>query len=281
MKRLVATLILMMMTSAAFPITIAAQVSDEDVDQALAVAEGNAEVAELLDGRQYIIADIKLYVYSGPQFSKSTVPPPPPVPTGEIEITLVFTERFQFRGHEVAQLMVFVNSSITKVVGYYLIDSGIDKLPIMGRVALTEFQEQRGLDLALADPLVAAFLDGKPYDIARMDGMLPRSGGEDTGRPGVFITFTFNKEYKFKGDIYNPPYRDEKTYYLEGTVKGLEVMVNLETGKIVHMYPNVTSIPIPLSQWLMYAGIIATGLLIGAGVYYWLRRAGYREDSQV
>ncbi|AKG54374.1 hypothetical protein DGWBC_1759 [Dehalogenimonas sp. WBC-2] len=277
MKRLVGTLILIIMSVAASPIAVSAQVSEEDANRALAVALGNAEVAELLAGRPYIIADVKPYVYSGPQFSNSTVPPPPPVPTGEIEITLVFTERFQFRGHEVAQLMVFVDSSITKVVGYYLIDSGIDKLPIMGRVVLTEIQEQRGLGLALADPLVAAFLDGKPYNIARMDGMLPLSGGEDTGRPGVFITFTFNKEYKFKGDIYNPSYRTEKTYYLDGTVKGLEVMVNLETGEIVHMYPNVTSIPIPLSQWLMYGGFIAAGLLAGAGAYYGLKRAGYRE----
>lgn len=232
--------------------------AQEDTDKAMEIARADDDVAAILAGKTWELSQTEVHFGT------------------ELELTISFPEHFQFRGYEIAQLKVFADTSKETVIGYYLLDKGAETLPAAGRVVLTESQEQRGLEIALADPLVTKFLEGKNYTITRVDGM-PEWASNDTGKPGVAFTFTLDKEYKFNGDIYNPSYSAEVTWHLDGMVKGLDVISNLQWGQVVHMWPHVTSVPMPASQLLVYAGIIAAALLAGAGLYYGLRRAGYGE----
>lgn len=239
---------------------ISVSVAQEDTDKALDIALTDDDVAAILSGKNWELGQAEVYFGS------------------ELELTINFQEHFFFRGQEIAILKVFADTSSETVTGYYLLAKGAETLPTAGRVVLTESQEQRGLEIALADPLVSKFLEGKNYTITRTDGM-PEWSSEFTGKPGVSFTFTLDKAYKFEGDVYNPPYGAEETRHLDGTVKGLDVISNLQWGQVVHMWPHVTSVPAPVSQLLVYAGIIAAVFLAGAGIYYGLGRAGYREDK--
>lgn len=237
-----------------------ASAAQEEADKALEITLADDDVASILSGKTWELSQTEVYFGA------------------ELELTISFPEHFQFRGYEIAQLKVFADTGKETVIGYYLLDKGAETLPAAGRVVLTESQEQRGLEIALADPLVSKFFEGKNYTITRADGM-PEWASNDTGKPGVAFTFTLDKEYKFKGDIYHPPYNAEETWHLDGTVKGLDVIANLQWGQVVHMWPHVTTVPMPVGQLLIYAGIIAAALLAGAGIYHGLRRAGYREDK--
>lgn len=235
-----------------------ASTKQAEVDEVLDIALGHVEIAEIIKDKILEVAETK------------------PVIGTEVELTINFPEHFEFRGQEIAQLKVFVDTATKSVIGFYFLDKGVIPYPAGGRVVLTEIQEKRGLEIALDDPLVTAFLEGKNYTVTRMDGM-PVWSSDFTGKPGVSMTFTFDRDYDFDGDIYHPPYADEDTYHLKATVRGLDVISNLQWGQVVHMWPHVSSVPMPASQLLLYGGIVAGSLIIGLGVYLYLRRAGFRN----
>ena len=234
-------------------------VTQDETDKALEVILNDQDLAEILSGKSYELVDIETYFNT------------------ELEVTISFVDPFEYRNRQVFQTKVFVDIGEQTVVGYYLLDRGTNTLLASAKVVLTEKQEQRGLEIALADPLVSHFLGSKEYAVTRIEGMQEWSS-DFTGKPGVSVTFTLNKEYEFEGDIYYPPYYQEETYYLKGSVDGLDVIVNLQWEQVVHMWPHVTSVPIPLNLFVPYIVIIALGLLAGAAIYYRLRRAGYGKD---
>ncbi len=254
-------------------------IPQDEADKALAIALSAPDVKEVLQDREYSILSIEYYSFGGvvivPLNSTQSSQIPP---SGEIEITLQFTEHFQYRGWEIAQLKVFVDNTTEEVTGLILLDSEVGGLPVSGRAILTEKQEQEALEIALNDVLVSRFLEGKNYTVTRIDGM--REWASDfTGKPGVSIEFTFDKEYKFKGDILYPPYHEEETYYLDGTVTGLDLRVNLQLKKVVDMFPHVTSIPRPISYYLVPVSNLLVSLLIGLGIYRWMKKRGYQDEQ--
>jgi hypothetical protein len=277
MKRLLFSFVVAGIFGVLIPQPVEAQVSQGDADLALAAALTNPDVATLLEGHDYM-TEYGYYIYSGPiAVDSPTSPLPTQRPTGEIEVKFNFSPSFQYRGFEVAQLRVYVIPDSGRVTSFFMLDSGVKIHPTNGRVVLTEQQEQKAVEIALADPLVSNFLQGKEYKITRVEGMPPWSGSY-TGKPGVAMIFTFDKEYGFKGDIYYPPERSEKTYIMDGSVNGLDVMVNLETGQIFNMWPHVSSVPIPMRQLLLYGGVVAICIATGFGIYLYLRRVGYRAS---
>lgn len=230
-------------------------ITQDEIDKATEVALGHPEVLSLVSGRVYELGEVE---QAG----------------SEVELNLLFLEHFQYRGNEIAQLKVFVDIDLEEITGLIVIDR-------IGRAILTESQEELALEIALGDAFVSQFLAGKDYFISRIYGIREHavSNSYYTGKPGAAAVLTFDKEYDYKGDFPNPPYMTEKTYYLDGKVKGLTVFVNLQGGAVVELYPNVTSVARPITDYLILAGVLSLGLLVAAGVYFYMRRAGYRESS--
>lgn len=233
-------------------------ISQDEADKALEVALSDLEVLQIISDNDYELGEAKLDSSSG-------------MTSSEVELTLLFNEHFQYRGNEIAQLKVFVNIDLEEITGLIVIDR-------IGRAILTVIQEELALEVALSDAFVSQFLAGKDYFVTRIDGIREYAVSNSyTGKPGAAVVLVFDREYDYKGDFPYPLYMDEETYYLEGKVQGLTVFVNFQEKTVVQLWPDVTSVPRPAGDYLIIAGVLMVGLLAGAGVYFFMRRKGYRD----
>lgn len=143
---------------------------------------------------------------------------------------------------------------------------------------ITESHLGQALEIVLSDPYVQELLSGKEYKILGIQGL---RGEPDSiiVRIGAHIYIKFDKNYSFKGDFPGHPSDIIKTYYLDTTISELQITVNIEEELVGQIYPRIVMV----RHWFLepYAfiigGMMLLGLLIGLGLYFAMRKAGYRD----
>ncbi len=184
------------------------------------IAFKDTRVQAMIEGKAYALRVTK---------SSDMVRPVDEPPDDDIEVRLVFKEIYLIDGIEASALDIFIDLNEEAVT--YLFPLGDSGMP-----ELTATEKDRAVKIALGDAAVEGLLGGKGYEITRI-GI---SQGGPVGRMGANMDIVFDQIYPFTGDF---PYFPAEKKYLDQSLKGIEVFVNLKDGAVVQIWPEIVMEP--------------------------------------
>jgi hypothetical protein len=146
-------------------------------------------------------------------------------PDDDIEIRLVFAGTYMIEDVEASALDIFVDLNEEAVRYIFPLDAS-------GMRELTASVRETAVAIAMNDTNVKGLLEGKKYEITRVGGC----EGGPVGRLGVNMDIVFDKAYQFTGDF---PYFPDERKYLDQSIEGIEIFVNLKDEVAVQIWPDI------------------------------------------
>jgi hypothetical protein len=195
------------------------KVTAEEQGKAREIAFKDKRVQEMVEGKEY-----------SERITKANSPVKPAgVPIDDdIEVRLVFAETYMIEDIEASGLDIFVSLKEGVVTYIFPLDSS-------GMPGLTESVREKAVHIAMVDINVQKLLEGKEYRVTRTGGC----EGGPVGRLGANMDITFDRAYLFQGDF---PYFPDEKKYLDMSIEGIEVFVNLQNGTVVQIWPDTVSV---------------------------------------
>jgi len=196
------------------------KVTAAEREKAKEIAFQDPRVQQMIEGKEYAERITKSY---------GTIGLAGEPPDDDIEIRLVFKGMPMIDGIEAGALDIFVDLNERAV-------TWLSPLNVSGMPELTAGEKDRAVKIALVDTAVRGLLEGKEYEITRI-GICQ---GGPVGRLGANMDIVFDKAYQFTGEF---PYFPDEMKYLDQSLKGIEVFVNLKDGAAVQIWPDIVSRP--------------------------------------